>query len=182
MAAEHPIVAALSVAALLIDIGLVGALAYYLVSRKGFSSNFVESRVKKSLSKYHLEISLVFVSVATAGSLYMSNVLGWTPCRLCWFQRIFMYPLVLVTGSAILFEKRDARDYVLPLSMIGFGIAVYHSVIQRFEQFHSAGCSVTSVSCETTYTFWFGYISTPVLAATVFAAVIVLMWKFADLE
>lgn len=178
LAAEEPVVAALSTAALLIDAGLIAALAYYGASRIGWRSEAVESRLKPFLARRFRELSLLLVSVATAGSLYMSNILEWTPCRLCWFQRIFMYPLVLIFGISLLFDKNDVKDYALPLAMIGFAIAFVHALIQRFEQFQSAGCSVTAVSCSTTYTFWYGYITISVLAATAFAAVLVLNWKF----
>jgi disulfide bond formation protein DsbB len=180
--AEHPVVAILSTVALLINIGLVSALFYYLASKRGYDIDMIENRLKPLLSRNYREISFVVALTATAGSLYMSNVLGWTPCNLCWFQRILMYPLVFLTGTSLVLDKEDVADYVLPLAMTGFGIAAYHAVVQRFEQFQSAGCSVTAVSCSTTYTFWYGYITISVLAATAFAAVIFLMWRFPDSE
>lgn len=180
--AEHPVVAALSTLALLVNFGLLSAIAYYLASRKGFEIDLIENRLKPLLSRNYRELSLVIALTATGGSLYMSNVLGWTPCNLCWFQRILMYPLVFLAGTSLVLEKQDVADYILPLAMTGFGIASYHAVVQRFEQFQSAGCSVTAVSCSTTYTFWYGYITISVLAATAFAAIIFLMWRFSGEE
>jgi disulfide bond formation protein DsbB len=133
---------------------------------------------KEFLSKYFMELSFLIALTSTSGSLYMSNILGWEPCHMCWLQRIFMYPLVIVLGVGLLFSDKNARDYALPLALIGFPIAFYHSLLQRFNQFQSAGCSVTSVSCSTEYTFWFGYITIPVMAAVGFAAIIFLMWRF----
>lgn len=177
LGAENPLVAVLAVLTLTLDIGLLGALFYHLMQRTGYKISYVE-RSKERLKEYYLPISLFIASAATAGSLYMSNVLGWTPCKLCWYQRIFMYPLILVLGVGLVFSDENVRDYAIPLALLGFPIAFYHSLHQRFEQFGSAGCSITAVSCSTEYTFWFGYITIPVMAATAFAAVLVLMWRF----
>jgi disulfide bond formation protein DsbB len=68
--------------------------------------------------------------VATAGSLYLSEGLGLIPCELCWVQRILMYPLVVVLGVAT-YERRPAvYRTVLPLSVLGTGVAAYHSSLQ----------------------------------------------------
>lgn len=69
-------------------------------------------------------------AVATAGSLYFSEVMGLTPCDLCWYQRILMYPLVVVLGVATLEDRAAAWRTVLPLSVAGIGVSAYHSYIQ----------------------------------------------------
>lgn len=179
LGAENPAVALLAVLTLAVDVSIVSAVAYHYLKRLDLELDYL-TRLEGFLEDYFLHISFVIVSAATAGSLYMSNVLGWTPCRMCWFQRIFMYPLVVVLGVGIIFRDEKVRDYAVPLALLGLPIAVYHSIHQRFEQFGAAGCSITSVSCSTEYTFWFGYITVPVMAATAFAAVILLMWRFGD--
>jgi disulfide bond formation protein DsbB len=68
--------------------------------------------------------------VATAGSLYFSEVLGLIPCELCWYQRILMYPLVLVVGVAALEDRPGVYRTALPLSVAGTGVAAYHSYVQ----------------------------------------------------
>jgi disulfide bond formation protein DsbB len=182
LAAEDPLIGLLAVLVLAVDAGLLGAFAYHGLRKLGFTLDYVEETVKPLLSARYRELSLLVASTATAGSLYMSNVLGWEPCLLCWYQRILIYPLVAVTAVGVLLEKEDVADYAIPLALIGLPIAVYHAVLQRYEQFQSAGCSVTSVSCETTYSFFFGYISVPVMAATALAAVLLLMWRFSERE
>ena len=68
--------------------------------------------------------------VATTGSLYFSEVAGLAPCELCWYQRILMYPLVVVLGVAA-YERRTAVwKTALPLSVLGVGVAGYHTVLQ----------------------------------------------------
>lgn len=176
--AENPVVAILATLTLTLDLTLILTLLYYTLGRFDVRISFIEETLRPRIAEYFTEISLVIATMATTGSLYMSQVLGYEPCSMCWYQRIFMYPLVIILGIGLLFQDENARDYVLGLSMIGFPIAFYHSLVQRFDQFQSAGCSIASVSCSTEYTFWFGFITIPVMAATAFAAIIVLMWRF----
>lgn len=68
--------------------------------------------------------------VATAGSLYFSLGLGLTPCTLCWYQRIAMYPLVVVFGVGLLEQRTTIYRTVLPLSVVGGAVAAYHSWLQ----------------------------------------------------
>ena len=83
--------------------------------------------------------SFVVAVVATAGSLYYSLGMGLYPCELCWYQRILMYPLVVVLGYAALAGWPDVHRVVLPLSVPGLGVALYHSYLQLSP---GATCSV----------------------------------------
>ncbi|WP_324663081.1 disulfide bond formation protein B [Haloarcula sediminis] len=81
--------------------------------------------------------------VATAGSLFLSLGLGLVPCRLCWYQRILMYPLVVVLGVAAV-ERRAAVVWTaLPLTTLGAAIAAYHSWLQITQ----TACGVGTISC-----------------------------------
>lgn len=159
---------------------VLGLIIYGLKRITGFEFPQTALKVQSGLKSYSLELSFSLATIATVGSLYFSNILGYEPCRMCWFQRIFMYPLVLILGIGILFEDDNVTDYALPLTMIGLPIALYHSLIQRYSQFQSSGCSVLSVSCSTEYTFHFGYITIPVMAFTAFLGVLILLWRFKD--
>nr|WP_226023575.1 disulfide bond formation protein B [Halomicrobium salinisoli] len=77
-----------------------------------------------------LAFGTVVAAVATAGSLYFSEVMGLVPCELCWYQRILMYPLVVVLGVAAVEGRGSAYRTVLPLSILGAGVASYHSWLQ----------------------------------------------------
>jgi disulfide bond formation protein DsbB len=68
--------------------------------------------------------------VATGGSLYFSEVMGLWPCELCWFQRVLMYPLVVVLGVSVYERRSGVWRTGLPLSVIGTVIAAYHSLLQ----------------------------------------------------
>lgn len=170
---------ALSTATLLLDVALIGALGVFAAKKMGYEFEYF-NRIEGFISDNTTEIVFAVSTIATIGSLYFSNVLGYDPCRLCWFQRIFMYPIAVVSGSALFLGKTDLKDYVMPLALIGAPIGIYHSMIQRFEQFTSAGCSVTAVSCSTEYTFHYGYITIPVMALTAFLIVIFVLWRFED--
>jgi len=164
-----------------LNIGLVLSLFVYIYnkfSEEGLNRFEAYSKLTAFIQKHALELAFTQASIATAGSLYMSNILQWTPCRLCWFQRIFMYPLVIILGVSLIFNSRDVKDYAVPMTLVGIPIAAYHFITQRVEQFHAAGCSITQVSCSTEYTFHFGYITIPTMALTAFLVILVLVWIF----
>lgn len=83
-----------------------------------------------------LVLAALVAATATAGSLYLSFGLGLVPCELCWYQRILMYPLVVVLGVAAVERRAEVWRTVLPLSVLGTGLAAYHSYLQA-----------TTVSC-----------------------------------
>lgn len=171
----------LSYATLLVNISWIAGLTLYALHLSPIQSEKIERMVKKLsglLRGFYREISLIFVTAATSGSLYFSQVIGWEPCLMCWYQRILMYPLVLIFGVALILKKTDVEDYALPIALMGSGLSFYHYLVQRVEQFQSAGCSVTQISCETQYTYYFDYITIPMMAFTVFLTVAVLNWKF----
>lgn len=103
-------------------------------------------------------VAWVAACLATAGSLYYSNGLGLYPCRLCWFQRILMYPLTVVLGVALFHPGQDLAvgRFVLPLSVPGVAIAAYHSFLQLTP---SATCSLGA--CSAVQFRLFGLLSIP---------------------
>ncbi len=175
---ENPFVAFMAYGTAAVNIAIIVFLAGKILKRFDFlpeSGRF--SRIENFLLERYREIGLFFATAATLGSLYLSNILGWTPCRLCWFQRIFMYPLVVLFGVSLFFDRDNVSEYVLPLSLTGLALAVYHYIVQRVTQFQSAGCSITQVSCETKYTFYLDYVTIPIMAATAFLAIILVSYE-----
>ena len=122
--------------------------------------------IRNFFSKNGLLFSWIVALTATSGSLFYSEIAGLEPCKLCWFQRIFMYPLVILLGIA--YFRRDERigKYVIPMSIIGALIAGYHYTIQRLE--FAAACSEDVVSCASSTFLKFGYITIPMMALTAF--------------
>lgn len=134
--------------------------------------------LRRGLSGFELPLAWLVATVATSGSLYFSEVAGFLPCRLCWFQREAMYPLVLLLALAALPPLRRRARLLLPLLMIlpftGLAISAHHHYIERFPAAESASCKI-GIPCSTRWIWEFGYISIPVLAGTAFAFISVLL-------
>ena len=117
-----------------------------------------------------------FVSLfALAGSLYFSEVLQYAPCVLCWWERIFFYPLAFILPVGII--KRDANIffYAVPLVVVGFFIALYHNLLYyNFISEAYAPCA-TGVSCITRYINWLGFIDIPLLSLAGFTTILALL-------
>ena len=106
--------------------------------------------------------------IAMAGSLYFSQVLHLPPCLLCWYQRICMYPLVFIIGIGLLRKDKSVPVYILPLSLIGLAIAIYHVLLYYGIIPESlAPCSL-GVSCTTKQIEWFGFVTIPLLSLLAF--------------
>lgn len=124
-------------------------------------------------------IAFVVVLVAVSGSLFYSEVAGYEPCKLCWLQRIFLYPQLLLLGMAMKKKDKGMRDYSLVLSVIGAIIAAYHYYIQLGGN-PLIPCSTVgySVSCAERFVMSFGYITIPMMALSAFLLMIaVFTWQ-----
>ena len=109
--------------------------------------------------------------VTTLGSLYFSEVAHFTPCKLCWYQRIAMYPFVIVLLVAALRRDRRVGWYVVPVAGIGALFAAYQTQLQAFPHQHSSFCTLTE-PCTVRYVWEFGFVSLPFMALSAFAFVI----------
>ncbi len=105
---------------------------------------------------------------ATLGSLYFSEVLKFVPCSLCWYQRIFMYPLSLILLIGLIRQDKGIFSYVLPFSLIGITLSTYHYLLQKTDLFTTSTVCDTGIPCTTTWINWFGFITIPFLALTAF--------------
>ena len=113
-------------------------------------------------------------ALATIGSLIFSEVIGYEPCELCWYQRIAMYPMVVVFGVDLFGGGSRARRYALPLAVVGFCISVYHYLVQVFPAAEGGVCG-TGVSCAARYVEEFGFVSIPFMAGASFALIIAIL-------
>ncbi|MBP1973783.1 disulfide oxidoreductase [Cohnella thailandensis] len=123
------------------------------------------------IRNYGLYMAWVVSLVATGGSLFLSEVMHYVPCDLCWYQRIFMYPQVLLLGRAALKDDRRIAGYVLPLSIIGGLISIYHYAEQKVPGFSGVVPCRSGVPCNKDYLDWFGVITIPLLALIAFALI-----------
>ncbi|MFC7364379.1 MULTISPECIES: disulfide oxidoreductase [Bhargavaea] len=112
--------------------------------------------------------------VATAGSLYFSEVRGYIPCEMCWYQRILMYPIVVIGAVAYFRKDFRAAAYTLALSVIGGMISLYHYGIQKLPALQDSAPACGQVSCTGAYINWFGFVTIPFLALIAFIIIAVI--------
>jgi disulfide bond formation protein DsbB len=118
-----------------------------------------------------LLLSWITAVIATLGSLYFSEVLHFIPCTLCWYQRIFMYPLTIILGIAVYRDDKGICKYVLPLSIIGMVISGYHTVLQKIPYLQQFEMCTSGVPCSKDYLNLLGFITIPLLAFLAFSII-----------
>ena len=162
------IIKLLSLFVLLSNIITVFVVVFFLLSRYGLNKTLWK-KISTAIKKYSLWLIFSVSLSAMLGSLYFSEVKGYYPCKLCWFQRIFMYPQVFIVGLALFKKTKDVFKYTLLLSVIGLLIAVYHYKIQLGGS-SLLPCSISgfSESCEDKPFIYFGFITIPWMSASVF--------------
>ncbi|ARJ22753.1 disulfide bond formation protein B [Bacillus sp. ISL-8] len=124
---------------------------------------------------YTLYFAWIVSMIATLGSLFFSEILGFIPCELCWYQRIMMYPLCIILGIATFYNEKNMKKYVLPISIIGGSISLYHYAIQKFPSVSEINPCVQGVPCNVDYINWFGFITIPFLALIAFSFITLFM-------
>jgi len=131
------------------------------------------------IKKKTLLIAFIAALVAMLGSLFFSEIAHYTPCELCWFQRILMYPQALILGIALLKKDKTVFRYAIPMSIIGALIGAYQytkATIIGVATSSAGSCSLTTAgpSCFIDYFVKFGYVTIPLMAFTVFIIIIVM--------
>ena len=122
-------------------------------------------------TKLGLYGALITAWLATMGSLYFSEVSGFTPCTLCWYQRILMYPLAGLITLGIMRRDHHLPHLVLPFSLVGQGLSVYHFLLQKTPYFGSPSSCGIGVTCSTVWIDWFGIVTIPLLAMVGFMVI-----------
>ena len=122
-----------------------------------------------------LFVCWLLVTGATLGSLFFSEVMELPPCSLCWYQRIFMFPLTIILLMGLFpFDAKVIR-YALPLAVGGCAIAVYHNLLHLGIVSESLAPCQKGVSCSDAYLDLFHFVSIPMLSLLAFSIVIVLL-------
>jgi disulfide bond formation protein DsbB len=131
--------------------------------------------LRRWLWGYELWAAFAVAAVATGGSLFYSQVVGFIPCELCWFQRVCMYPLsITLLLMAIWGDNRTAR-YILALPVVGAGVSIYHMLIGYGAITEPAACRIGDpAGCATNWIQpeGFGYLQIETLALTAFLLLI----------
>jgi disulfide bond formation protein DsbB len=124
-----------------------------------------------ALQGYGLYLAWLVATVATVGSLYFSEVRFFVPCPLCWYQRVLMYPLVILLGIASFHGDRAIVRYALPMSLLGAGIAFYHYLLQKLPGLGASPLCRVGVPCNVEYINWLGFITIPFLSLVAFTVI-----------
>lgn len=123
-----------------------------------------------------LENSLLFIwmvsLVATLGSLYFSEIRGYEPCELCWYQRILMYPIFLITTVAYIQKNVRIAFTTAVFACIGGAISLYHYGIQKLDFLSNSAPSCGRVPCTGEYINLLGFITIPFLALIAFILIL----------
>ncbi len=154
--------AILSLVALAAAVGLVA----YRVARG--------PEVASALGTKAIWMAWVVAFVCTAGSLIYSEVIHFVPCRLCWYQRIAMYPLSIILFVGAIRREALVKFYALPLALAGLAISIYHYLIQVNPSLEGGACDPTN-PCSARYVEEFGFISIPFMAGAGFILIAVLL-------
>src|SRR5271169_4315319 len=115
--------------------------------------------VRSWLWGYELWAAFVVTAIATGGSLFLSQVAGFVPCELCWFQRICMYPLSILTLFAAVHNDNRVARYLLPFPVIGAGVSIYHLLIENQVIAEPSACKVGGAGCAVKWINYFGYMT-----------------------
>jgi disulfide bond formation protein DsbB len=126
-------------------------------------------------SSLFLYFAWLVAVIATLGSLYFSEIRMFQPCVLCWYQRIAMYPLSLILGIAAFTNDIKITKYVLPISVIGGLISLYHYLLEKVPGFATIKPCSQGVPCDVAWINWFGFITIPFLALTAFIMITVFL-------
>jgi disulfide bond formation protein DsbB len=125
--------------------------------------------VRRALWGYELWAAFAIAAIATGGSLFFSEIAHFVPCELCWFERICLFPLSIITLLAALAADFRVARYLLPLPLAGVGISIYHLLIERGVVGQSTVCLASAPGgCATKWIDEFGYVTIPVIALTGF--------------
>ncbi len=161
-------------------LGLIGIVALFWLGLMFVASRLSESvdqsfrRLRRRLSPLAISGAWAAATLAMAGSLYFSEIANYTPCTLCWYQRIAMYPLVLILGIAAIRKDIGVRRYAIPLAVVGAVISGYHYLLEWFPQIDTGACTV-GIPCTQVWFREFGFVSLPLLALVAFGLVIAML-------
>ncbi len=161
--------------ALAANIATIGIAVIGFAGRTGPSGYALRERVFGAFRGLELWLGFGVATTATLGSLYLSEVVHLVPCTYCWYQRIAMYPLVLLLGIAAWRKDQDIRIYAAALSLVGAVIAFYHRIIQVFPEMNGSACS-SGVPCTAAYFTLFGFVTIPYMALSGFLLILALLY------
>lgn len=176
--------------AILAIVAIVGAVAMVLAR---IIPSVASVRFLDALYRVNLWLAALVATTASLGSLWFSEHFGWIPCRFCWYQRCFMYPLAIILIVAAIRKDRRINWYAVPLATIGLLISLWHNLLERGVVQESKECAATT-PCAVPNLISFGHrdellrpagfpsITLAVMAFCGFAAILALLLTPESLE
>lgn len=161
--------------AVLAQVAVVAAVLLAVVGRFVPAVARFRTAVVAVVGPQAIALAAVVALVCTLGSLYLSEVAHFLPCRLCWYQRAAMYPLVVVLPVAAVTGRRSIRLVGAALAAIGGAISIYHVLIERFPELESSTSCDPTNPCSLIWVEQFGYITIPTMALSGFALILTLL-------
>jgi len=159
----------LALLAVAAQVAIVGVAVLAIAARPALAT------LRDVLGHQALQLAFVVALVSTVGSLWLSEGAGFTPCRLCWYQRIAMYPMTVILGVAAWRRDGSVRWYALPVAAIGATISVWHILIERFPSLESSTSCEVANPCSIIWVERFGYLTIPTMALSGFVLIITLL-------
>lgn len=149
---------------------ILGLIVVSIIFRKSISSF-----VPKFVGKYAAKLALLVSLGAIFGSLFYSQIVGFEPCVLCWWQRVFIFPMPVILLVALRNRFESVFSYLVPLALLALVVSGYHSYVEL-----GGGsllpCTAEGGACSRVYVNEFGYITIPTMSMTVSLFVLVLAW------
>lgn len=164
--------ALLTIVAIAIVLGSI--VLAWTSGRRPDSSGFAHD-IRVVLREYGLWFAAAIAITCTLGSLYLSEVANFIPCKLCWYQRFAMYPLAVILPIAAYMKKPKVIRIAAPVALVGGSISIYHYLIERFPDWASGASCDPEAPCTLVWIWQFHFISIPFMALSGFAAIITLL-------
>jgi disulfide bond formation protein DsbB len=164
-----PIIAFFTLLSNIIFVGVILAMLIHAGTRV---------KLHAFIHKYILELLFWGVMSAVVGSLIYSQIIGFPPCDLCWWERIFMYPQAIILFVAMRRKDKGVIDYLVPLSIIGAILSLYQSFVQWGFGGSLFACTAVGSACAKVYVLQYSYITIPFMSFTVFAYIIALKYIY----
>ena len=136
-----------------------------------------DSQNRSNSNLTYVFFAFIISLVSTLGSLFFSEIMHFIPCSLCWYQRIFMYPLVLIFLINLLFPDDKLFKYAILLVIFGWLISIYHNLLMFGIIPENLSPCVQGVPCSTDYINWLGFITIPLLSFFAYTAILILLVK-----
>lgn len=145
-------------------------LFFSIIFRNSWGKDIVDWLGKRSTI-----VAFLIVVAAITGSLFYSEIVGYEPCVLCWWQRVFLFPLVIIFGVALWKQTNSVFSYAVPMVLIAGLIALYHSYVYLGGA-SLLPCTALGGACSKIYVFAFGYITIPSMSLTISLYILLLAW------